>query len=216
LAEALPTAALSKKWIVSSLFADGRLRSMAREYQGIVRQDKDFLANALNQQLMITPWEICPAYAPGEKNVTVEEDVVWRRVKAKASRTVARNKKNAKINAAKIGGRCLLDQKIRLHGFWLQKEPHVFEKVWIGDERNTIFVKSDLALACSLDFGCIIEMIGVTVREHQQIESDSQVPDPIRGPCRSINQKISFRGADQESVGIENTASKSLKVEHSK
>ena len=50
---------------------------MAREYQGIVRQDKDFLTNAPNQQLMITPWKICPAYAPGEKNVTVKKNVVW-------------------------------------------------------------------------------------------------------------------------------------------
>jgi hypothetical protein len=189
---------------------------MAREYQGIVRQGKDFLTNPANQQLMIAPWEICPAYAPGEKNVTVKKDVVWRRVKAKASGTVARNKKNSKANSAKVGGRRLLDQKIRPYGLWLEKEPHVFKKIGIGDERNTIFVKSDLALACSLDFGCVIEMVGVTVREHQQIESDSQVPDPIRGPCRSINQKISSRRANQESVGIENTAGKSLKVEHSK
>jgi hypothetical protein len=188
---------------------------MAREHEGLVRQDQDFVTNAANQQFMITPWEIGPAYASGEKNVTVKKDVVWSRVKAKASGTVAGNKKNAKSNAAKIGGRCLLDQKIRLYGFWLEKEAHVFKKIGIGDKRNTIFVKSDLTLACSLDFGGVIEMVGVTVREHQQIESDSQVPDPFRGPGRSINQKISSRRADQESVGIENTSGKSLKVKHS-
>jgi hypothetical protein len=189
---------------------------MAREYEGFVRQYKNLFTNAANQQLMIAPWEICPPDAAGEKNVTAKKDVVWRRVKAKASGTMAGNKKNPKGNAAKIGGGSLLNQKIRQYRFWLEKEPHVFIKLGIGDERKTIFVKSDLAFARSLDFGCVIEMVGVAVREHQQIEPDAQVPDPIRGPCRGINQNISARRSNQESVGIENTASKSLKVEHSK
>ena len=133
---------------------------MAREYEGFVRQYKNLFTNAANQQLMIAPWEICPPDAAGEKNVTAKKDVVWRRVKAKASGTMAGNKKNPKGNAAKIGGGSLLNQKIRQYRFWLEKEPHVFIKLGIGDERKTIFVKSDLAFARSLDFGCVIEMVG--------------------------------------------------------
>ena len=51
---------------------------MAREYQGIVRQYKNFFTNAANQQLMIASREVSPAHAPCEKNVTVEQNVVWR------------------------------------------------------------------------------------------------------------------------------------------
>jgi hypothetical protein len=93
---------------------------------------------------------------------------------------VAGNQKNTKRYSTKIDFGCLLDQKIGLHRFRLEKETHVFEKIRIGDERNTIFVKSDLALTERLEFSCVIEMVRMTVGQDQQIESYPQIPDPIR------------------------------------
>ena len=104
---------------------------------------------------------------------------------------MARNKKNTKRHAAKIDLRCLLNQKIGLYRFRFQKVTPIFEKIRIGDKRNSIFVKSDLAFACPFDFGRVIEMVEVAVREHQQIESDPQIPDPIRRH-RSEHQSTDF------------------------
>jgi hypothetical protein len=55
----------------------------------------------------------------------------------------------------------------------------------------------------------------MTVGQDQQIEPHAQIPNPVRCPGRSIDQNISFGRPNQVSVGIENTANKSLKLEHS-
>jgi hypothetical protein len=204
-----------KKWIVPSFFTDGRSWSMPGQHQGFVRQGKHLFANAADQQLMIGSWEICAADAPGEKYIAVEDNLVAGGVEAKAPGAMTRNKKNTKGYAANVYSRRLPDQKIGLYRFSFQEKASLFEKIRIGHERNTVFVKSDLAFACPLDFGRVIEMVRVTVRQQQHIESYAQIPDPIRRPGGSINQYISSRRPDQVSVGVENTANKSLKVEHS-
>ena len=49
---------------------------MPRQHNGFVRQSENLFADAANQQLMITPREVCPADATGKKNVTVEQELV--------------------------------------------------------------------------------------------------------------------------------------------
>ena len=164
---------------------------------------------------MIAAWEVCPADAPGEEDVAPEQDIFGGGVKAEAPGTVTGNKKNGKRCAAKINVGCFLDQKVRLDRFRFENETPVFKKIRIRHQRETFFMVSDLAFGCPLDLGCVIEVVRVTVGQEQQIESDSQIPDPIRRPGRSIDQSISSWRLDQVCVGIENTANKSLKVKHS-
>src|ERR1700724_1929983 len=90
--------------------------------------------------------------------------------KTKAARTMAGNQKNAKKHSAKINFGCLLDQKIRLHRLRLEEETLVSEKIRIGDERKTIFVKGDLAFAERFEFSGVIEMVRMAVGQDQQIE----------------------------------------------
>jgi hypothetical protein len=194
---------------------DGRLGSVPRQHRGFIRQSENFFANTSDQQRMITAWEICAAYASGEKYVAGKQDLFGGGVKAEASRAVAGNKKDRKGHAAQINVRRLLDQKVGLNGLCFKKEAPIFKKIRICHERDTIFMVSDLAFGCSLDLGCVIEMVRVTVGKDQQIEPDSQIPDPIRRTSRSIDQNISAWRPNQIRVGIENTANKSLKVEHS-
>jgi hypothetical protein len=204
-----------KEWITPSLVTDGGLGSVPRQHRGFIRQSEDFFANTSDQQRMITAWEICPADASGEKYVAGEQDLLGRGVKAEASRAMAGNEKDRKGRAAQIYVRRFLDQKVRPDRFCLKKESPVLKKIRFCHERDTIFVVSDLAIGCSLDLGRVIEMVRVTVGKDQQIEPDSQIPDPIRRPSRSIDQDISARRLNQVRVGIENTPNKSLKVEHS-
>jgi len=53
------------------------------------------------------------------------------------------------------------------------------------------------------------------VGQDQQIEPYPQIPDPIRCSGWSVDQHISPGRPNQVSVRIENTANKSLKLEHS-
>jgi len=165
--------------------------------------------------LMIAPWEVCPANTPREKYIAIEKNIVSSRVEAEAPGAVPGNKEDAKSYAAKVNLRGLLNQKIRLYRLRFQIKSQFFEKVRIGHERNTIFVKSDLAAECPFDFGCIVEMVDMTVSDQQQIKSYPKIPDPIRGPGWRINQNVSTGRLNQVGVGIENTANKSLKVKHS-
>jgi len=194
---------------------DGRLGPVSRQHRGFIRQSENFFANTADQQRMIAAWEICPAYASGEKYVAGEQDPFGGGVKAEASRAVAGNQKDRKGHAAQKNVRRLLDQKVGLNGFCFKKEAHVLKKIRICHERDTIFMVSNRAFGCSLDFGRVIEMVRVTVGKDQQIEPDSQIPDPIHRTSRSIDQNISAWRPNQIRVGIENTANKSLKVEHS-
>ncbi len=164
---------------------------------------------------MIAAGKVGPTDAPGEKDVAGEEDLVIRGIKTQTPGTVAGNQKNAKKHSAKINFGCLLDQKIGLDRLRLEEETLVFEKIRIGDERNTIFMKSDLAFAERLEFSGVIEMVRMTMGQDQQIEPYAQIPDPVRCSGRSIDQNISSGRPNQVSVGIENTANKSLKLEHS-
>jgi hypothetical protein len=165
--------------------------------------------------LMIAAREVCPADASGEKDVAVEQDFVAGGVEAEASGTVARNQKNTKGRAAKIKVSCFVDQKVRVHRFRFEKEIPLFEEIRVCHQRDTIFVIADLASGGLLDLGGVIEMIGVTVRKDEQIESYSQIANPIRRPGGSIDQHISSWRLDEVRVRIENTANKGLKVEHS-
>jgi hypothetical protein len=140
---------------------------------------------------MIAAWEVCPADTPGEEDIAPEEDIFSGRVKAEAPGTVTGNKKDGKGHTAKINVRCFFDQKVRLDRFRFENEAPVFKKVRICHQRETFLMVSDLAFGCPLDLGCVIKVVRVTVGQEQQIESDSQIPDPIRRPGRSIDQCIS-------------------------
>ncbi len=164
---------------------------------------------------MIATREVCPADASGEKDVAVEQDFVARGVEAKASGTVAGNQKDAKGRAAKINLSGLFEQEIGMHGFRFEKEVPIFEEIRVSHQRDTIFVIANLASGGFFDLGGVVEVIGVTVRNDQDVESYSQIADPIRGPGRSIDQHVSSWRLDEVRVRIENTANKSLKVEHS-
>ncbi len=188
---------------------------MARQHNGFVRQSENLLADAANEQLKIAPREIRPADAPGKEHVTVEQQLLGGGIEAEAAGTVTRNKKHPERDAAKIDLGRFVNQKVRLHRLRFQKEAAIFEKVRVSDERDPVFVESNLALGCLLDFGRVVEMVEVPVREHQQIKSDPKIPDPFRGAGRSIDQDISSCCLNQVGVGIKNTANKSLKVEHS-
>ena len=93
---------------------------------------------------------------------------------------MARNKEDSKWYAAQINSLCFFDEKIRLHRFRFQKKTCIFEEIWIGDERNAVFVISHLALARLLDFSCIVKMVKMTVSQYQQIQSYPLIPYPFR------------------------------------
>ena len=194
---------------------DGRLSPVPRQHERFIRQGENFFANTANQQRMVAAWKVCPADAPGEKDIAPEEDIFGGGVKAEAPGTVTGNEKNGKGQAAKFNARGFLDQKVRLDSFRFKIEALVFKKIRICHQGETIFVVSNLAFGCPLDLGRVNEVVRVTVGQEQQIESDSQIPDPIRRPGRSIDQSISSWRLDQVCVGVENTANKRLKVEHS-
>jgi hypothetical protein len=129
---------------------------------------------------MIAARKVCPADASGKKYVAGEEDLVAGGVEAKASGTVTGNQKNTKGPAAKIKLSGLFDQEVRVDGFCFKKETSIFKEIRICHQRDPIFVITDLASGGPLDLGGVIEMVGVTVCEDQQIESYPQIMDPIR------------------------------------
>lgn len=135
-------------------------------------------------------------------------------VEAEASGTVTGNQQYAKRETAKyrLGG--FLDEEIGLDRLRFEGKSEIFVISRVGDHRDAVLVKSDLAFGRALEPGCAIEMIDVSMRDQKQIDSDPQLANPFGHTGWRVDQDVSACGLNEVSVRIENTANKSLKVKH--
>ena len=72
-------------------------RAVARVNNGFWRKGQNFFMNAGEQQLAIAPRQVPAADPIGEKNVSAEKLVGLRKIKAKASRTMARDQQKPAV-----------------------------------------------------------------------------------------------------------------------
>lgn len=208
-------AVLSQKRIVAPFIADGGTGSVTWQYHGFVRQSKNLFANAARQQFVIASRQVSSANASRKEYVSADEELVISSVETETPWTMAGNKENSKSDSAKFNFGCLLNQKIRLNRFRLQKKPELFEKIWICDERNSLSVKCDRTLEYSFYFRRVVDMIDVAVSDQEEVRSDGQIANPIRRTRRRIKENVSPRCLYKIGIRIENTPNKRLKVKHS-
>jgi hypothetical protein len=188
---------------------------VTRQDRRLVRQRKNFLVNSTDQQLVVASRQVGPADTSRKEYIAAEKNLVICRVETEASRTMSRNKKNAKRDAEQFNGGCFLNQKIRLNGFRFQKEPEIFEEFRVGDEGNSISVIGDLAAESSFQLCGVINVVDMAVSDQQQVKSYRQISHPIRGARRRIDENVPALHPNQIGVRIENTPNKRLKVKHS-
>ncbi len=136
---------------------------MTRQHRCLVRQGQNLFLDPAYQQFVVASRQVGPPNTSGKENIAAEQDVMLRRVEAKAARTMAGNKKNAKRDSAKVGFGSLLNQEIRLNRFCFQKKPEVFEEIRVRNERNSIWMISNQAPGSSFNFRSVIHMIDVAV-----------------------------------------------------
>jgi hypothetical protein len=170
--------------------------------------------NTSNQQTVIAARQIGAADAPGKKDVATKQHSMFSGVEAEAPGTVTGNEQYTKRQTAKNCLRGFLDEEIGLDRLCFEGKSEIFVKTWVSDHRDTVLVKSDLAFGRALDSGCAIEMIDVSMRDEQQIDSDPQLANPFRDTSWRVDQDISASRLNEVSIRIENTANKSLKVKH--
>src|ERR1700730_5614612 len=157
----------------------------------------------------------CSSHASRKQDVASNEVLVGRRIETEAPGAVSRHKKYAIFQPTEIPFGSFIDQKIRLDRVRFEKESKPFEELRIGDQRETVPVVGNLTSEYSLYLSGVIDMVDVSVCNHQQVEFCFKVAHPFGRTGRSIKENSSLRPSNEIGVRIENTANKSLNLKHS-
>ena len=74
-----------------------------------------------------------------------------------------------KFRSEKISRRCFLDKKIRLGRFDFQLEAEIPKKLSVRNHRRGHGMAADLAIEPAFDFGDVLDVIDVAVRQQQDL-----------------------------------------------
>ena len=125
---------------------------------------------------------------------------------------MARNFQNLKIGAEKISAGCFFDQKIRFHGFDLEREAKIAKKFAIGNHRRGERVTADGTTELALDLGNILHMIDMPVRQEQEFEIDRTRTHPFASALRRVEQNPALWRLKQIAIRFKDAATKALVI----
>jgi hypothetical protein len=116
------------------------------------------------------------------------------------------------LRAEKISLWSFFDEEIGPGRLDFQFEPEIPEKLAIGDHRLSQGMATDLAIEAAFDFGDILDVVDVTVRQKEKLEIDLFRFKPFARPLRRIEQDGALRGGREVGIGLENPATERLIV----
>src|SRR5437588_6225647 len=105
----------------------------------------------MEEQVAIALWQIPAADAAREQNIAADQQIIFSRKKAEASRTMPGHFEHLHFEAEKIAGRRRFDQEIRLDRFDFQFEAKPAKEIAIRNHRRGFGMTADLAIEPPLD-----------------------------------------------------------------
>ena len=104
-----------------------------------------------------------------------------------------RHEQYAKFQAAENQFGRLFNQEIGIYRGCFEKEAKSLEEVGIGDQREALRVIGDLTSEYSLYLGSVIDMVHMSVCNHQRVQFCSDVPCPLGRTGGRIKENIASR-----------------------
>jgi ribosomal protein L19 len=179
-----------------------------------VIQGQQFLANAIEEEVLVSAGNVPPADTPSKKHVSTNDNLLIDKVKAQAPRAVARHMVDAQWRSEQFGLSILVEKEIGLEGIDFESESPVAEEVGVADHGGGGGVKGGFATV-ALDNRCSIDdMIEVSMGEHKQV-------DLFAGKCgirtlRRIEKNSALRRLIVKAIGVEYTAGEAFEPIHEK
>lgn len=102
------------------------------------------------------------------------------------------NFQNFEIGAEKSLAWCFLHEKIRLHRFDFELKTEIAKKFAVGNHGRGKRVTTNRTTKLPLDFGDILNVIDVPVRQKQEFWLDLKRTHPFAGALRRVEENPSF------------------------
>ena len=112
------------------------------------------------------------------------------------------------IGTEKTSVWCFFNQKIWFDWFDLEREPKVAKEIAIRNHGRGKRVTSDLGVKLPFNFGNVLNVINVPVRQQQKFGMDIKGTDPFARTVRCVEQDPSFRRFEQITIGFKDPAAK--------
>jgi hypothetical protein len=187
---------------------------VAWEHRHRVIQGKQFLADATKEKIFVASRKVPPADAFPEEDVSADDGLLLKKVKAQAPRTVARHMIDAHRGAEQLDRAILVEKEIGYEGVDLQSESPIAKKFGIADHGGRGGVEGGFAVV-ALDYRCSIDdMIEVSMSKQKQVNlflSKSGIRT-----LRSIEKDSAPRRFVIKAVRIEHPAGKAFEPIHEK
>src|SRR5436190_22272898 len=101
---------------------------------------------------------------------------------------MTRNFQHLKLRTEKIAARRFLDKKIWLGWLDFELEAEAAKKFSIRNHRHSERVTTDWTIEFPLDFGDMLHVIDMSVRQKQKIDMDTERPDLLASTIGRIEK----------------------------
>jgi hypothetical protein len=179
-----------------------------------VLQGQQFLANAIEEEVLVPAGKVPSADTPSKKHVSTNDNLLIDKVKAQAPRTVTRHMVDTQWRSEQFTLSIFVEKEIGLEGIDFEFESQVAEEVGVADHGSGVGVEGGLA-AVALDNRCSIDdMIEVSMGEQKQV-------DLFASKCgirtlRRVEKNSALRRVIVKAISVEHTAGEAFEPIHEK
>lgn len=187
---------------------------MPGKNHGIGLQGEKFRPDSLEQKRPVPSGKIPTPHSTTKEHVPSNQSLQGGKEKTETPRTVARHMKHPHLHTGHLAFRPLVQKQIGGKRLDFEIESDPAEKTRVRCHRSRIRMIGNLAPMPPLNprrIGCMVKM---PVCQQKPVHFFPRKPD-IR-PLGSVKKKISPRGLQEKSVGIEGTAGKCFELIHGK
>jgi len=114
------------------------------------------------------------------------------------------------FESKEIPRRRCFDREIGFDWFDFKLKTEVAKELAIRNHRRGRGVTADRATEASFDFGNILDVIDMSVREQQELEIDVARIDPLASAIRGVEENRTLRRLQKIAVRLENAAAEGL------
>jgi hypothetical protein len=179
-----------------------------------VIQGQQFLADAIEEEVLVSLGKVPPADTLSKKHVSTNDNLLIDKVKAQASRTVARHMVDAQWRSEQFGLSILVEKEIGLKDIDFESESPVAEELGLADHGSGGRVEGGFAAVALDNRGSIYDMVKVSMGEQKQVDLCASKCG-IRA-LRRVEKNSALRRLIIKAIGVEYTAGEAFEPIHEK
>jgi hypothetical protein len=154
---------------------------------------ENLFVNSSDQQVIVAPWKVRSPNAAGKKDVAPEKKIVFRRIKADASRAMARDIQDSEFEPLEFDFGGLFNKKVRCDRFSFEEKTEFLKKIGIHDKRLSFGMIRHFAAEKVLDPCRVVNVVDMAMGNQQKVGFDVHLLKPTRRSGWRVDHDISAR-----------------------